>query len=167
MKLFTITVLLWLSFVFTAFLPVSYGQGAVEMPWGKQLSGLQVRIRACPKSESRKGKALMIFEVRNASEQPVEFCWWQSPLERQWAANRFKVIGPEGEVAYEGAMIKRTAPSKKSGDYTTLRSGWTLGVEFDLAEAYRMKAGRKYSIRFEGTNLGPLPASNKIEFELR
>ena len=82
MKLFTITVLLWVSFVFTAFLPVSYGQGAVEMPWGKQLSGLQVRIRACPKSESRKGKALMIFEVRNASEQPVEFCWWQSPLAR-------------------------------------------------------------------------------------
>lgn len=167
MKIFALIMVLSTAFILIVFVPLSHGQERVETPWGKQLSNLQVRIRPCPDSESTQGEALMIFEVRNTSDQPVEFCWWQSPLERLWTANRFKVIGPEGEVAYEGAMIKRAAPSKKNGDYTTLRSGWTLGVEFDLAEAYRMKAGRKYSIRFEGTNLGPLPASNKIEFELR
>ena len=153
-------------------MPVSQGQGPVEMLWGAQLSGLPVRNRACPKSESREGKAVMICEVRNTSAQPVELCWWQSPLEMRWTANRFKVIGPEGEVAYQGAMISKTmisktVPSKKNGDYATLPTGGTPGVEFDLREAFSMRTGAKYSIRFEGISLGPLPASNTVEFEIR
>ena len=166
MSIFRHKSFLFVAFTFMAFVPASQGQGPADIPWGKEVSGLKVRIRECTESEREEGKAMMIFEVRNTSDQPVEFCWWQSPLEKRWTANRFKVTGPYGEVAYRGMMIKRSPPSKENGDYTALRPGWTIGVKFDLREAYRMKAGSKYLISYEGT-LRSLPASNAIEFEVR
>lgn len=166
MSIFRHTSFLFAAFAFMAFVPASQGEGPADIPWGKELSGLQVRIRKCTESERKKGKAMMIFEVRNTSDQPVEFCWWQSPLEKCWTANRFKVMGPDGEVAYRGEVVKRNPPSKKNGDYTTLRPGWTLGVKFDLREAYEMKAGSKYLISYEGTLLS-LPSSNSIHFGVR
>ena len=110
---------------------------------------------------------MMIFEVSNTSDRPVEFCWWQSPLEKRWTASRFKVNGPDGEVGCQGRMVKRPPPSKENGDYTPLRSGWSLSVKFDLKEVYRMKAGTKYSISYQGSRLGSLPASNSIELAIR
>jgi len=164
-SIFRHTSFLFAAFFFMAFVPASQGQGPADIPWGKELSGLQVRIRECSESERKEGTAMMIFEVRNTSDQPVEFCWWQSPLEKYWTANRFKVMGPDGEVAYRGEVVKRSPPSKKNGDYTTLRPGWTLGVKFDLREAYEMKAGSTYLISYEGTLLS-LPSSNSIKFEV-
>lgn len=158
---------LFVAFTLLAFVPASQGQEPAESPPEIGLSGLQVRIRACPESEREEGKAMMIFEVRNTSDQPIEFCWWQSPLENYWTANRFKITGPDGEVPYRGMLVKRSPPSKKNGDYTTLRPGWTLAVKFDLSKAYGMKAGSRYLVRYEGTLLRSLPASNSIEFEVR
>ena len=166
-KIFRLASFLFAAFTFLMFVPAIQGQRPTEIPWGKQISGLQVRIRECPESERQEGKAMMIFEVRNTSDRPVDFCWWQSPLEKRWTANRFKVTGPDGVVDYQGIMVKRAPPSKKNGDYTTLRSGWTLSVKFDLKEVYRLKAGTKYSMSYEGTSLGSLPASNSIELAIR
>lgn len=149
------------------FVPASQGQESTEIPKGKELSGLQVRIRECPEAERKAGKAMMIFEVRNTSDQPIELCWWQSPLEKIWTANRFKVTGPEGALDYRGPIVKRLPPSQKNGDYTTLQSGWTLSVKFDLKEVYKLQAGVKYSVSYKGTRLGPLPASNSIEFKFK
>ena len=165
MSIFRHKSFLFVAFTFMAFVPASQAQGPADIRWGEEVSGLKVRIRECTESEREKEKAMMIFEVRNTSDQPVEFCWWQSPLEKCWTANRFKVMGPDGEVAYRGAVVKRSPPSKKNGDYTTLRPGWTLGVKFDLREAYGMKAGSKYLISYEGTLLS-LPSSNSIKIEV-
>lgn len=150
--------------------PVAQETAAVpETSWGKEVNGLQVRIRECPAGERKEGKVIMIFEVRNTSEKPVEFCWWQSPLEKRCTAGRFKVTGPDGgEVAYEGIMVKRSPPSRENGDFVTLRPGWTLAATFDLKEAYpSMKAGSTYSITYEGTVMGPLPDSNTVSIALK
>ena len=150
--------------------PATQREAAVpETSWGKKINGLQVRIRECPEKDRKEGKVMMIFEVRNTSEKPVEFCWWQSPFEKRCTAGRFKVTGPDGgEVAYEGIMVKRRPPSRENGDFVTLRSGWTLAVTFDLKEAYpSMKAGSTYSITYEGTVMGPLPASNTVSIALK
>jgi hypothetical protein len=139
---------------------------APEIPWGKEISGLQVRIRECPEWECKEGKVMMIFEVRSTSDKPVEFCWWQSPLEGCWTADRFKVTGPNGKVIYHGISASREPPSRKNGDFVTLRPQWTLAATFDLKEAYPlMKAGSTYSITYEGTFVGPLPASNTVRLK--
>ncbi|MCP4479838.1 MAG: hypothetical protein GY818_17280 [Planctomycetaceae bacterium] len=65
----------------------------------------------------------MIFEIRNTSDQPVDFCWWQSPLERTWTTNQFKITGTQEKIDYLGMMVKRNPPNKKNGDYTTLNPG--------------------------------------------
>jgi len=138
---------------------------APEIPRGREISGLQVRIRECPESERKKGKVMMIFEVRNTSDKPVEFCWWQSPLEGGWAG-RFKVEGPNGKLIFHGPMVSRKPPSRKNGDFVTLRPQWTLAATFDLKKAYPlMEAGSTYSITFEGTFVGRLPASNTVRLK--
>ena len=167
MKIFVLSTLLFVVFNCFAVLPTSKGQESAKVPWGEKDSGLQVRIREVSESERKEGKAMMIFEVRNVSDRPVEFCWWQSPLEKRWLADSFTVTVPDGKVKYRGIMVKRSAPSKTKGDYTTLASGWTLSVKFDLNEGYGLKAGSKYSVRYEGTSLGPLLVSNLIEVEIK
>ena len=166
MKSFCITSFLLITLTYLICAPILQGQESVDVLAGAKSSGLQVRIRECPEADQQDGKTMMIFEVQNTSDRPVEFCWWQSPLEKSWTANRFKITGSEEKVDYLGAMVKRRPPSKSNGDYTTLRAGWTLGVEFDLREAYQLKPGSKYSIRYEGTSLGSLPPSNLIEIKV-
>ena len=166
-RIFCLASFLLVAFAFLAFVPAIQGQGPAKIARGKRVSGLLGRIRECPESVRQKGKAMMIFEVSNTSDRPVEFCWWQSPLEKRWTASRFKVNGPDGEVGCQGRMVKRPPPSKENGDYTPLRSGWSLSVKFDLKEVYRMKAGTKYSISYQGSSLGSLPASNSIELAIR
>jgi hypothetical protein len=136
---------------------------APEIPWGKELNGIQVRIRECTEKDRKEGKVMMIFEVRNTSDKPVEFCWWHSPLENIALSHRFKVTGPDGgEVHCEQIALDRSAPSREKGSLVTLRPGWNLAVTFDLLKAYTLKAGSAYSITFEGNVIGPLPASNTI-----
>ena len=166
MKTFRFTSHLIVGLTFFMFLPVLQAQSKenADIPWGAKVSGLQVRIRECPKSERKEGKALMIFEVRNTSDQPVDFCWWQSPLERTWTANQFKITGTQEKIDYFGMMVKRNPPNKKNGDYTTLNPGWMLSVTFDLKEVYGLRTGSNYSVRYAGTSLG-LPPSNSIDIE--
>ena len=104
-----------------------------DATWGKEANGLQTRIRTTAETYAAEDPIELIFEVRNTSDKPVEFCWWQSPLEKRFTADRFDIDGPGGEVAYTGMMVKRLPPSRADGDYVTCHPGWTLSVRFNLA----------------------------------
>ena len=82
--------------------------------------------------------------LTNTGEEPVRLLKWQLPGSED--APLFQVERDGQPVDYEGALIKRAAPSDK--DYQLLKAGQSLTVQAEVSGLYDMSAQGQYSIRY-------------------
>ena len=82
--------------------------------------------------------------LTNTGEKPVHLLKWQLPGSED--APLFQVERDGQPVDYEGALIKRAAPSDK--DYQLLKAGQSLTVQAEVSGLYDMSAQGQYSIRY-------------------
>ena len=82
--------------------------------------------------------------LTNTGEKPVRLLKWQLPGSED--APLFQVERDGQPVDYEGALIKRAAPSDK--DYQLLKAGQSLTVQAEVSGLYDMSAQGQYSIRY-------------------
>ncbi|WP_162540698.1 M35 family metallo-endopeptidase [Aeromonas caviae] len=82
--------------------------------------------------------------LTNTGEKPVRLLKWQLPGSED--APLFQVERDGQPVDYEGALIKRAAPSDK--DYQLLKAGQSLTVQAEVSGLYDMIAQGQYSIRY-------------------
>ncbi len=117
------------------------------------------------KNTFRIGEPISVdFFVKNNTSTSFEFCYWQTPLEKELTANCFEVIH-EGEVLdYNGKMVKRKPPTKE--DYLLLKPNQTANKEINLNNLYHMTKKGTYTIRFLGRPINGLPNSEPIQFIL-
>jgi len=102
------------------------------------------------------------FIVQNSTENEIEFCFWQTPLEKELTANCFEIIH-EGEVLdYNGKMVKRKPPTKE--DYLLLKPNQTANKEINLNNLYHMTRKGTYTMRFLGRSINGLSDSEPIYF---
>ena len=87
------------------------------------------------------------FEITNRGKQAVNVLTWNTPLEG-FFGKFLQITGPQGELEYSGAMVKRGAPTRE--DYVSIRPGATKTKTLDLATAYELKAAGKYEVVFTG-----------------
>jgi len=102
------------------------------------------------------------FFVKNKTATVFEFCYWQTPLEKEFTANCFEIIH-EGEILeYIGRQIKRKPPTKE--DNNILKPNETSTQSININEGYVLTKPGAYSIRFLGRILNGLPDSEPIHF---
>ncbi len=87
------------------------------------------------------------FALTNRGSRAVHVLTWNTPFEG-FFGKYLQVTGPAGEVAYEGAMVKRGVPDRE--DYRRLAPGATISKSINLATAYNLKAPGHYEVTFAG-----------------
>lgn len=83
--------------------------------------------------------------LTNTGDQPVRLLKWQLPGGDD--APLFVVERDGHKVGYEGALIKRAAPTDK--DYQLLKAGQSLTLQAEISGLYDMSAQGQYSIRYQ------------------
>ncbi len=78
------------------------------------------------------------FDLRNDGPQAVRLLRWGSPFEGAWFAPFVTVHGPQGELPYQGAQVKRGDPTRD--DYLRLAPGQTVTATLNLREAFDWSA---------------------------
>lgn len=82
--------------------------------------------------------------LTNSGDKPVRLLKWQLPGSED--APLFLVERDGQPVNYEGALIKRAAPTDK--DFQLLKAGQSLTVQAEVSGLYDMSAQGQYSIRY-------------------
>lgn len=82
--------------------------------------------------------------LTNTGDKPVRLLKWQLPGSED--APLFLVERDGQKVGYEGALIKRAAPTDK--DFQLLKAGQSLTVQAEVSGLYDMSAQGQYSIRY-------------------
>jgi hypothetical protein len=88
------------------------------------------------------------FELFNHSRRALNVLMWNTPMEAGFFAPYLSITGPDGELEYSGAMMKRGSPER--ADYTRLKPGGTLMQTVNLAEIYQFNRQGRYTIKFVG-----------------
>ncbi len=104
----------------------------------------------------------ILFTVTNNSDEEYSFCYWQTPLEKEFTANFFEITLGDEIIEYSGMMVKRLPPQKK--DYLLLKPKQSIYEEINLREGYNIDKKGKYKITFKGRRINGLQDSNQIEF---
>jgi len=102
------------------------------------------------------------FFVKNNTKAIFEFCYWQTPLEKEFTANFFEIIYQGDVLPYTGRMVKRKPPTKE--DNSILKPNETSTQSININEGYVLTKPGAYSIRFLGRILNGLPDSEPIHF---
>ena len=107
------------------------------------------------------GKSVpLTFALANRGKITVNVLKVNTPLEGFYG-KYLRVIGPHGELEYNGAMVKRAAPTRE--DYLSIKPGATRSKTLDLTTAYDLKLPGKYELTFNGrlldVTLGQIPRS--------
>ncbi len=89
----------------------------------------------------------LLFQLTNRTAAPLYVLSWRSPLERVGGRD-FDITRDGAEVAYQGPMKKRGAPSPDQ--YLTVAPGATVEGRLDLALAYDLSQPGRYRIAFPG-----------------
>jgi hypothetical protein len=127
------------------------------------------------------GPVKLWVQLLNTGKQTLWVLPWNSPLEGLFNAY-LQVLGPQGELPYQGPMIKRGAPSP--ADYLRVAPGHSLSATLDLKLAYDFQRSGAYEVRWEsglidhhtgafrpqarqGVYQGLSPACAPLRFELR
>lgn len=92
--------------------------------------------------------------LTNTGDKPIRLLKWQLPGSDD--APLFLVERDGQPVSYEGALIKRAAPTDK--DFQLLKAGQSLTVHAEVSGLYDMSAQGQYSIRYQ---LPALPGTTK------
>lgn len=92
----------------------------------------------------------MRFQLSNNTSQPVAVLLWNTPFEGLMG-KAFDVFCNGQEMAYQGPMAKRGAPSAK--DYAIIEAHGTISATFDLATAYALPEQGQCVVRFRGSLL--------------
>jgi hypothetical protein len=96
----------------------------------------------------RAGAAVpMKFELFNHGRHALNVLMWNTPMEGFFAPY-LSITGPDGELEYGGAMMKRGSPER--ADYTRLKPGATLMKTVNLAEIYQFNRVGRYTVKFVG-----------------
>ena len=96
----------------------------------------------------RAGAAVpMKFELFNHSRRALNVLMWNTPIEGFFAPY-LSITGPNGELEYGGAMMKRGAPER--ADYMRIKPGGTLMKTVNLAEIYQFNRQGRYTVKFVG-----------------
>ena len=96
----------------------------------------------------RAGAAVPLkFELFNHSRRALNVLMWNTPMEGFFAPY-LSITGPNGELEYGGAMMKRGAPER--ADYARIKPGGTLMKTVNLAEIYQFNRQGRYTVKFVG-----------------
>nr|WP_050716753.1 M35 family metallo-endopeptidase [Aeromonas tecta] len=83
--------------------------------------------------------------LTNTGDQPIRLLKWQLPGRED--APLFVVERDGQRVDYEGALIKRAAPTDK--DFQLLKAGQSLTLQAEISGLYDMSVQGQYSIRYQ------------------
>lgn len=84
------------------------------------------------------GPVRLRFTLRHAGTQDLHLLRWGSPFEGAWFGRFVQVMGPQGELPFQGALRKRGEPA--AADYLRLRPGQTLQASLTLDDAFALPA---------------------------
>ncbi len=87
------------------------------------------------------------FELFNHGRRALNVLMWNTPMEGFFAPY-LSITGPDGELEYGGAMMKRGSPER--ADYTRIKPGGTLMKTVNLAEIYQFNRAGRYSVKYVG-----------------
>ena len=104
------------------------------------------------------------FFVKNNTSTSFEFCYWQSPLEKEFTANFFEIKYDEKIVPYIGKMIKRRPPTIE--DNRMLKPKESSTQTININDGYNLDKPGSYTVRFLGRPINGLPNSEPIQFIL-
>jgi len=104
------------------------------------------------------------FSVQNNTKTPFEFCYWQTPLEKEFTANCFEIIHKGAVLDYNGKMVKRKPPTKE--DYSILKPEERTTQSININDGYNLDKLGIYTIRFLGRTINGLPDSEPIHFTI-
>lgn len=108
----------------------------------------QITCKMSAPAKVRAGSPVQLtFELGNKSKKAIYALNWNTPLEG-FFGRYLTVTGPQGEVEYGGAMVKRALPTRE--EYVILQAGGKVSKSVDLAKAYELKTPGKYRIEFTG-----------------
>ena len=97
----------------------------------------------------RAGAAVpMKFELFNHGRRTLNVLMWNTPMEAGFFAPYLHITGPDGELEYGGAMIKRGTPERD--DYRRIKPGGTVMKTVNLAEIYQFNRAGRYTVKFVG-----------------
>lgn len=88
------------------------------------------------------------FELFNHGRRALNVLMWNTPMEAGFFAPYLSITGPDGELEYGGAKMKRGAPER--ADYTRIKPDGTLMKTVNLAEIYQFNRAGRYTIKFVG-----------------
>lgn len=125
---------------------------------------VQTSIRVAHRVFKSETPVKIIFTVNNMLERGYRFCYWQTPLEKDFTANFFEVILDGQAIPYTGKIIKRAPPQKN--DYITLQANESVSEGIDLGLGYDLSKKGTYQVRFKGSLINGLPVSNQITFTI-
>ena len=113
---------------------------------GKDAVDLVCRMSVPAKVASGKSVPFK-FALSNRGKKAVNVLTWNTPLEGFYGKH-LQVTGPQGELEYNGAMVKRAAPTRE--EYVSIKPGATVSKTLNLATAYEMNMTGKYELTFNG-----------------
>lgn len=106
---------------------------------------------ACTMRASAKvhvGDAVRVtFELHNRGTKAVHVLMRNTPLEG-FMGQYLTIVGPQGELNYGGAMVKRGLPT--ADEYLRIGAQSKRRRTLNLAEVYMFNAAGKYRIQFTG-----------------
>lgn len=97
--------------------------------------------------------------LTNTGDKPIRLLKWQLPGSED--APLFRVERDGQPVDYEGALIKRAAPTDK--DFQLLKAGQSLTLQAEVSGLYDMSAQGQYSIRYQLPTLEKTAATAKAK----
>jgi len=121
----------------------------------------QLTCKMSMPAKVRAGSPVMLtFELGNKGKKALSVLNWNTPLEGFFG--RYLIVtGPQGEVDYTGAMVKRALPRRE--EYVILPPGGKVSKTVNLATVYDMKTPGRYQIEFTGpisdATTGKIPRS--------
>lgn len=99
-------------------------------------------------AETRLGKPVWLtFELRNTSPAALYVLNWNTPLEG-FFGRYLTVRGPDGEVAYQGPMVKRGPP--EPDEYVRVKAGGSARARVDISLVYEIRKPGRYEATFAG-----------------
>lgn len=83
--------------------------------------------------------------ITNTSSRTLRIPKWQLPIDAQ-RSDLFRITRDGAEVGYEGAMIKRAAPT--AADFAILRAGRSYRGVVELGSAYDLSKAGHYTVTY-------------------
>lgn len=89
----------------------------------------------------------LTFTLANRGKMTVHVLKVNTALEGFYG-KFLRISGPQGELEYTGAMVKRAPPTAE--DYASIKPGATRSKTLNLATAYALNLPGKYELTFKG-----------------